>query len=80
MAVTVGDDPAARLPGLGLIHPADGPLLAEKEAAPLRALRLAHLRVELDVLGSAWAASLERAAGTAPLLGAALELRSGVRG
>lgn len=73
VAVTIGTGSAGKLPALGLGLASHGQPLGERELARLRALHLAHLRVDLALDEVDWPATLRRAAGEARSLGAALE-------
>jgi hypothetical protein len=66
-------EPVGPLPKLGLGQSTHGDKLSAREAELLRALRLDHLRVELDLDGD-WRAELERGVQTAQALGCELEL------
>lgn len=66
--------PRMPLPRIGLGLASHGQPLSEREVVWLRALRLAHLRVDLDLASGAYEPSLQRAAHEARALGAALEV------
>jgi D-apionolactonase len=66
--------PRMPLPRIGLGRASHGQLLTDRELAWLRALRLAHLRVDLDLAGGAYAPTLQRAVAESQALGAALEV------
>lgn len=74
VTVSVPDAPVARLPRIGLGMASHGEALTETEIARLRALRLAHLRVDLRLSAPDWPAVWERAAREAEQLGVGLEL------
>ena len=76
LRVVVGGDPIAALPHIGLGAASHRQELSTTEIERLRALRPAHLRVPLDLLGDRWAERLQRHAGEAAALGAALELEA----
>lgn len=71
--VTVGDEPLGRLPRLGHGDASHGQPLGAADLARLRALNLAHLRVDLRLSGADWRARLARAAADAQALDADLE-------
>lgn len=62
------------LPQIGLGIASHGQPLGEQEIARLRALHLAHLRVDLQLAQNDWAAKLARAATEAKALGIGLEV------
>ncbi|HEY5058881.1 MAG TPA: hypothetical protein VII51_07665 [Gaiellaceae bacterium] len=68
----IGGPTGAHVPPIGLGLAADDP--SDEEAALLRALAPAHLRVDLHVADSAWSDQLARAVRVCTELGAALEL------
>ena len=73
--VTFAWDQTARgLPSLGLGMASHGEPMSEEEARPLRALRPAHLRVDLHTGTSPWPGRLEQADLEAAALDAGLEL------
>ncbi len=74
LAFTVGDQPAGTLPPIGLGSASHGQPLSAREIERLRALRLAHLRVDLPLAEAGWAEALRRATREAAALGAALEV------
>lgn len=73
LAVTVGEGAIGTLPALGLGLASHGRALDAGELARLRALHLAHLRVDLPLAG-AWLPALRRAVAEAAALGVALEV------
>jgi hypothetical protein len=70
----VGRTPVGRLPALGLGMASHGDNLSATEIAHLRALRLAHLRLDLDLAAPDLAATLAQAAAAAAALDTALEI------
>ena len=74
--VDIAVDPglAAPLPALGLGMASHGQPLSERELERLRALRLAHLRVDLDPSDPVYPETLGRAAREASAVGAGLEI------
>jgi D-apionolactonase len=72
VAFVVGDAPPLRLPRIGLGAASHGRPLSKDELDRLRALNLAHLRVDLYPSEPGWARVLERAAAAGP--GVALEV------
>jgi hypothetical protein len=72
--VTVDAAHPTPLPGIGLGVAGHGSPLDERDAAPLRAIRPAHLRRLLDLTKPDWNERLTGAAADAGALGAALEL------
>ena len=74
LALTVGRQTVGRLPRLGLGVASHGRPLSERAVERLRALNLAHLRVELDLADAAYPASLGRAAAQARALTVPLEV------
>jgi D-apionolactonase len=71
--VSIGPEPAGRLPALGLGVASHGQPLTEVEIQRLRALPLSHLRVDLRLNEPGWPARLRQAAAEAGALGVALE-------
>ena len=71
--VEIGASPAGPLPEIGLGMASHGEPLTDQEIARLRALNLAHLRVDLDLADPNHAGALRRATREAAALGAALE-------
>ena len=71
---SVGDAPSGPLPRLGLGVASHGQPLSERELERLRALHLAHLRVDLELSGEAWPQALRQASEQAAALGASLEI------
>ena len=74
VVVTVGEGAPVPLPRIGLGLASHGERLSREELARLRALNLAHLRVDLDLAGAGYRDTLERAADEARALGVALEV------
>jgi len=72
--VGIGASTGRWLPALGLGMPSHDGLLTARQADLLRDLATDHLRVDVPLRPGAWEAGLERAAGDARALGAALEL------
>jgi hypothetical protein len=72
--VVVGGGAVGTLPPIGLGAPFDARPLTAATAERLGALRLAHLRVELDLRGRGWRDVLGAAAADAARLGAGLEV------
>ncbi len=72
--VTVGDAPLGPLPKLGLGVASHGQPLTATEIAHLRALHLAHLRVDLRLAQADWRERLAQATAEANALDAALEV------
>ncbi len=70
----LADAPCGHLPRLGLGVADDGAPLSARERDLLRLLRLAHLRLDLDLSSTVWPARLAQAAQEARDLGAELEL------
>jgi hypothetical protein len=62
------------IPKVGMCVSADGRALTSKQIARLRALKPAHLRVDLPLWTQDWPARLKHAAKQAEALGAALEI------
>jgi hypothetical protein len=73
VTVTVGDEPLGLLPRIGLGVASHGQPLSETEIARLRALNLAHLRVDLRLAAPGWRDRLAQATDEAQALGTALE-------
>jgi D-apionolactonase len=73
VVVTVGDEPLGPLPCLGLGVASHGQPLSETEIARLRALNLAHLRVDLHLAEPGWRDRLAQAVAEAQALSASLE-------
>ena len=71
---SVAEHSGERLPRLGLGFPDHGRPATDQEIERLRALRLAHIRVELDLQHSEYAQRLRQANIEARRLGAVLEL------
>jgi hypothetical protein len=65
----VGGSASTRLPGIGLGLAANAPPLSSREIARLKALRPAHLRVDLNLADPGYAQLLQRAAIGVPLEG-----------
>ncbi len=74
LTIAVGAGAGGPLPRLGLGVANHGATLTPGEVARLRALGLAHLRVDLALSGPGWRAALRRAASEAGALGVALEV------
>jgi hypothetical protein len=74
LSVRLGGKTVARLPRLGLGIAGHGRPLAPREIDRLKALRPAHLRVDLELGDAGAPAALERAAAEARALGAVLEI------
>ncbi len=74
VTISVADEPLTRSPQIGLGLASHGEPLTEAELARLRALRLAHLRVDLRLSAPDWPAVWERATREAGDLGVGLEL------
>lgn len=72
--IAVTPRPVGTLPPIGLGVASHGEPLTTAEIDHLRRLRPAHLRVTLDLTGTAWEAHLQRAAAEGASLDAALEL------
>jgi hypothetical protein len=72
--LTVGQEPAGRLPRIGLGVASHGRPLDEKELQRLRELNLAHLRVDLHLSRGDYEPTLRQAAAEARALGASLEV------
>jgi hypothetical protein len=72
--VQICADRSLPVPRLGLGSAYHGQPLSLREISLLKALRLDHIRVDLDLSGGTWFAQLSRAASEAALLGAGLEL------
>jgi hypothetical protein len=72
--LSIGDQPAGRLPRLGLGLASHGRPLTPTEIERVRALRLGHLRADLRFSRPDWRGSLQRATAEARELGAGLEL------
>jgi hypothetical protein len=72
--VTIGARPAIPLPRLGLGLASHGEPLSAREVARLKALRLAHLRVDLALGSGRCTAALRRAASESETLGVPLEV------
>ena len=72
--VAVGGSTGRWLPALGLGMPSHQGELTARQADLLGDLALDHLRVDVPLRPGAWEADLDRAAGDARTLGAALEL------
>ncbi len=71
--ISIGDK-TGTLPDLGTGVAYHGEALTERETAQLRALRLAHYRVEVDTSRPGWQAQLERGLREAAALGAKAEV------
>ena len=74
LRVTVGPSTGQRLAPIGFGMPSHGGALSEREAALLRVLRPAHLRVDLDLTNDRALVGLARAAESCRALGCGLEL------
>ncbi len=74
LVVNVGTDPIRHLPPIGLGAASHNQPLTQTQIEHLRALRLAHLRVDLDLSQSGWEERLRRGAADAAALRAALDL------
>jgi hypothetical protein len=74
LSVIIDDDPVAKLPAIGLGTASHGEPLSPSEAETLRALRLSHLRVDLDLNAQGVAETVARATQDAAALEAALEI------
>jgi hypothetical protein len=74
LLLDVANSAAGRLPALGLGMATDSPTLTAQDAQRIRALNIAHLRVDLRLAGNDWPALLSRAAREAGALGCALEI------
>ena len=72
--IEVGEQLGQRLPALGFGQPDHGRPLSVREAGRIRALRPAHLRVDLQLANASCADDLDRAANDARAVGADLEL------
>lgn len=72
--LSIGAPTGTSVPALGLGIDSDGREPTDREAALLRALGPAHLRVEARLDGDGWREDLRRAQGTARRLGAHLEV------
>ena len=72
--VAVGTRAIGTLPPIGLGAPFDGRPLGPVALERLRALRPAHLRVELDLRGAGWRDVLRAAGADAAALGASLDV------
>jgi len=74
LAASVGAAPLGSLPLLGVQVASGGERLGAREVERLRALSLAHLRVELQPAEAGWQARLEQATAEARSLGVPLEV------
>ncbi len=74
--VAVGDQPMGVLPPIGLQVASHGQPLSTRDIDALRRLRLAHLRVNLDLTRPDWETRLHQASAEAHALGAALEIEA----
>lgn len=74
VTVTINDNPLGPLPRIGLGVASHGQPLNETEIARLRALNLAHLRVDLRLAAIDWRDHLAQATAEAQALGTALEV------
>ncbi|MGN6359404.1 MAG: hypothetical protein ACTHNK_03360, partial [Thermomicrobiales bacterium] len=72
-SVSVTAAPAGTLPQLGLGEASHGQPLSEREQTLLRALRLHHLRADLNLASRGWQAILRQASADATAIGARLE-------
>jgi hypothetical protein len=73
LVIEVGG-PSGNVPPIGLGAASHARPLSEGEADLLTAMRPAHLRVDVDLAGPSWEATLHREAATAARIGATLEL------
>jgi hypothetical protein len=74
VSVTVGTGPTVPLPTIGLAVASHGDPLSVREVELLRALHVAHLRVDLRLWEQEWRAALQRGAREASQLGCPLEV------
>ncbi|HXI17040.1 MAG TPA: hypothetical protein VNM48_11775, partial [Chloroflexota bacterium] len=74
--VTIGSHPTTLLPPIGLGVAAHGLPLSQVEIGALKRLRLAHLRVTLELTRPEWEQRLDDAAAQAAALGVALEIEA----
>jgi hypothetical protein len=74
VTITVGGGTIGRLPAIGLGGASHKRPLSSKELERLRALRLSHLRVDVDLSAPDWRGVLDRAASEARMLGINLEV------
>ena len=72
--VIIGAEARHALPALGLAMASHGNLLSERETARLKSLRLAHLRLDLDLASPAFAQRFLQACAEAAALETALEV------
>ncbi|MCI0410349.1 MAG: hypothetical protein L0191_17605, partial [Acidobacteria bacterium] len=71
--ITVGTGPTVPMPEIGLAIASHGGPLTDGEIERLRALRVSHLRVDLNLWEPGWRALLQRATHETRKLGSALE-------
>ena len=74
LALSLGAEPVGALPPLGVGMAGHGGPLSDREQARLRALNLAHLRVDLELAGPEHATRLRDAHTQANVLGVPLEI------
>jgi D-apionolactonase len=74
LTLAPGQTVVARLPRIGVGVASHGQPLSAREVARLQCLRLAHLRVELDLTQPGYSAALRGATAQAKALGSALEI------
>jgi D-apionolactonase len=72
--ITLGGKASGRVPRIGLGVASHKQPLSDQQTARLKALKLSHLRVDVDFSRPDWRRDLERAARAARALGAALEI------
>jgi len=72
--IEIGEEAVFALPAIGFGDASHGRPLNDEEIARLRALRPAHLWLDLDLGDSRWQERLQRAAANAQALGAGLEV------
>jgi len=72
-SLTIGDWPVATRPAIGLAQADRADRTTDREAALLRAMRPAHLRIEIDPSSPDLADRLDRAIAEAATIGAAIE-------
>lgn len=72
--LSISTTPAVTLPPLGLCVASHGRALSAREVERLKALRLAHLRVDLDLASASYPTALEQAAREAEQLGCGLHV------
>lgn len=73
LTLTLAASPSSQLPRIGLSVASHNQALSEKEIARLRALNLAHLRVDLNLAQPDHLSTLRRAAAEADALGVSIE-------